>query len=87
MAGGAIRHQVGAGGAGLERPLASIEPEAVASAARWVKPRVFTVVFGLAMLAIFVASVYLGLLIRDRQREFAELSRYNTTWALSLIHI
>ncbi len=55
----------------------------MASAARWVKPRVFTVVFGLAMLAIFVASVYLGLLIRDRQREFAELSRYNTTWAIS----
>lgn len=63
--------------------MASVEPEAVVNAARFVKPRVFTVVFGLGMLAIFVASVYLGLLIRDRQRTFAELSRYNTTWAVS----
>ncbi len=68
---------------GLDKPIASLEPEPTEQHSGWWQPRIFSVVLMMTIVAIMVVSVYLAMLIRDRQREFGEVSRYNTTWVTS----
>ena len=84
MAGGAIRHQVVSGPGRAEGQAATIETtEAALPQVPWWQARAFSVFLGLGIVIIAAASVYLGILIRDRQHEFGEISRYNTTWVTS----
>ena len=83
MAGGAIRHQIVGGPAKNEGQPAPLETDASLPQVPWWQARAFSVFLGLGILVIVAASVYLGVLIRDRQHEFGEISRYNTTWVTS----
>ncbi len=84
MAGGAIRHQIVGGPANQKGPTpAPLETNASLPQVPWWQARAFSVFLGLGIAVIVAASVYLGVLIRDRQHEFGEISRYNTTWTTS----
>ena len=50
---------------------------------RWLGQRSFTVLLGVVMVLMLAASIYTAVLIRDRQRAFGEVSRYNVTWVTS----
>ena len=67
----------------LTRPIVSTESAATLSQVPWWQAKAFSLFLGLAIAVIAAASVYLGVLIRDRQYEFGEIARYNTTWTIS----
>ena len=50
---------------------------------RWLGQRSFTILLGVVMILMLAASIYTAVLIRDRQRAFGEVSRYNVTWVTS----
>ena len=67
----------------MNRPLISIDADPGMPQVPWWQARAFSAFLGLAIAIIVAASVYLAVLIRDRQYEFGVISRYNTTWVTS----
>ena len=67
----------------MNRPLIPLDVDSAPSQVPWWQARAFSVFLGLAIAVIVAASVYLAVLIRDRQYEFGVISRYNTTWVTS----
>lgn len=59
--------------------------EAVVEAPRrgWLTQRSFSVLLGVVMILMLATSIYTAILIRDRQRAFGDVSRYNVTWVAS----
>lgn len=60
-------------------------PEAVSEAPgpKWLVQRSFSIVLVVVMVLMLAASIYAAILIRDRQRAFGDVSRYNVTWVTS----
>jgi signal transduction histidine kinase len=50
---------------------------------RRARPRAFTVLLATLSLLMLAASIYMSVLIRDRQRALSQISRYNVTWVVS----
>ncbi len=67
----------------LDRPMPWADTTQEASYVTRLRPRAFTLVLGVAILLMLMASVYTALVISERQRALSDISRYNVTWAVS----
>ncbi len=72
-----------AGRSSITQRTSSPEASVEAPARLWLAQRSFSFLLGAVMILMLSASIYTAIMIRDRQRAFGEVSRYNVTWVAS----